>query len=272
MTTSRSPSCSRGTASSSFGGRRLPAEPGDVFFIDDSQPHVARAEPGADLRLLLVLFRPELIAGPGCREFDLGLPGRLPTGRSRRRHLGSRGSSPLSAQIWPVLSELQRLCDRADRREQQLVDATLRRALALVNRDRGATEPRRPVDQPRPAAELIRPVLAYIDRHGGEPITLEQVAAVAHVSPSRIRHVFKEVTGRRLQGLRHARAHGRGQAPAALDRALGGGSSAGGQLYQPAASSTRSSTAHARCRRRRIAATTRRRVGTGVALRPCDEP
>ena len=38
-------------------------------------------------------------------------------------------------------------------------------------------------------------MLAYIDRHGGEPITLEQVAAVAHVSPSRIRHVFKEVTG-----------------------------------------------------------------------------
>ena len=55
-----------------LGGRRLPAHPGDVFFIDDSQPHVARAEPGADLRLLLVLFRPELIAGPGCREFDLG--------------------------------------------------------------------------------------------------------------------------------------------------------------------------------------------------------
>jgi AraC-like DNA-binding protein/mannose-6-phosphate isomerase-like protein (cupin superfamily) len=176
-----------------LGGRRLPAQPGDVFFIDDSQPHVARAEPGADLRLLLVLFRPELIAGPGCREFDLGyLAAFRPDDPTVTPRIA--GSSPLSAQIWPVLSELQRLCDRADRREQQLVDATLRRALALVNRDRGANEAAAG-GSAAARRQLIRPVLAYIDRHGGEPITLEQVAAVAHVSPSRIRHVFKEVTG-----------------------------------------------------------------------------
>jgi len=176
-----------------LGGRRLPAEPGDVFFIDDSQPHVARAEPSADLRLLLVLFRPELIAGPGCREFDLGY---LAAFRPDDPAVSPRiaGSSALSAQIRPVLSELQRLCDRADRREQQLVDATLRRALALVNRDRGANAAAAG-GSAAARRKLIRPVLAYIDRHGGEPITLEQVAAVAHVSPSRIRHVFKEVTG-----------------------------------------------------------------------------
>ena len=93
-----------------------------------------------------------------------------------------------------MLSELQRLCDRADSREQQLVDATLRRALALVNRDQGANAAAAG-GSAAARRKLIRPVLAYIDRHGGEPITLEQVAAVAHVSPSRIRHVFKEVTG-----------------------------------------------------------------------------
>ena len=60
----RGASCSAGAAS-----RR---RPGDIFFIDNSQPHVALADPGTPLRLLLVLFRPELIAGPGCRELDLG--------------------------------------------------------------------------------------------------------------------------------------------------------------------------------------------------------
>lgn len=177
-----------------LGGRRLTAQPGDVFFIDDSQPHVARAEPGADLRLLLVLFRPELIAGPGCREFDLGyLAAFRPDDAAESPRVA--GSSPLSAEIRPVLWELQRLCDRADRREQQLVDATLRRALALANRDRGASAAAAAGGSAAARRRLIRPVLAYIDRHGGEPITLEQVAAVAHVSPSRIRHVFKEVTG-----------------------------------------------------------------------------
>ena len=43
--------------------------------------------------------------------------------------------------------------------------------------------------------EQIRPVLAYVDRHCHESITLEDVAEVVHVSPSRVRHVFKDVTG-----------------------------------------------------------------------------
>ncbi len=43
--------------------------------------------------------------------------------------------------------------------------------------------------------EQIRPVLAYIDRHCRESITLHDVAGVVHVSPSRVRHVFKDVTG-----------------------------------------------------------------------------
>jgi AraC-like DNA-binding protein len=129
-----------------FGRRALPAEPGDVFFIDNSQPHVALADPDASLRLLLVLFRPELVAGPGCREIDL-------------------------------------------------LDATLRRALGLVIRERGAGHGDAAARAAADRREQIRPVLAYVDRHCRESITLEDVAEVVHVSPSRVRHVFKDVTG-----------------------------------------------------------------------------
>lgn len=177
-----------------FGGRTLSAEPGDIFFIDNSQPHVALATPGATLRLLLVLFRPELIAGPGCREFDLGYlaPFRVDDGDASPR---VRAASDLAAEVAPVLAQLRRTWDRHDPAEYQLADATLRRALALVNRDRGA-EPgsagTRAADARR---ALIRPVLAWIDDHNRESITLDAVSEVVHVSPSRLRHVFKEVTG-----------------------------------------------------------------------------
>ncbi len=43
--------------------------------------------------------------------------------------------------------------------------------------------------------EQIRPVLEYVDGHAREHITLDDAAAVVHVSPSRIRHVFKDATG-----------------------------------------------------------------------------
>jgi AraC-like DNA-binding protein len=177
-----------------FGRRAHPAEPGDIFFIDNSQPHVALAGAGSSLRLLLVLFRPELIAGPGCRALDLGY---LAPFRIDERSASPRicGDGALAAQIAPVLLELREIWERHDPAEHLLADATLRRVLALVNRERGigpqATGTRAAADR----REQIRPVLAYVDHHCRESITLDDVAEVVHVSPSRVRHVFKDVTG-----------------------------------------------------------------------------
>ena len=177
-----------------FGRRALTAESGDIFLIDDSQPHVALADPGASLRLLLVLFRPELIAGPGCRELDLGY---LVPFRADERAAGPRirAASALAAEVAPVLEQLRTVWKRHDPSERHLADATLRLALALVTRQRGG---RAHAGAARAAAgrrDQIRPVLAYVDGHCRESITLEDVAGLVHVSPSRVRHVFKDVTG-----------------------------------------------------------------------------
>ena len=177
-----------------FGRRALAAEAGDIFFIDNTRPHVALADPGTSLRLLLVLFRPELIAGPGCRELDLGYLAAFRVD-DRAASPRIRGTSSLAAEVAPVLHQLRAAWDRHDPAERHLVDATLRLALALVNRHPG-TGAR--VGAARAAAdrrEQIRPVLAYVDGHCREGITLEDVAGIVHVSPSRVRHVFKDVTG-----------------------------------------------------------------------------
>lgn len=176
-----------------FGRRTLAAAPGDIFFIDNSQPHVALAEPGSSLRLLLVLFRPELIAGPGCRELDLGYLAPFRTDE-RTASPRIRADSPLAAEIAPVLRELREIWERRDPAEHHLADATLRRALALVNRHRRSGS-RGAAHAAAVRSEQIRPVLAYVDRHCRESITLDDVAKVVHVSSSRVRHVFKDVTG-----------------------------------------------------------------------------
>jgi AraC-like DNA-binding protein len=41
--------------------------------------------------------------------------------------------------------------------------------------------------------------IKHINEHLGEPITLTQVARVAHLSPSRFRHLFAEQTGMALR-------------------------------------------------------------------------
>jgi len=177
-----------------FGRRALSAEPGDTFFIDNSQPHVALADTGGSLRLLLVLFRPELIAGPGCRELDLGYlaPFRV-DGRTASARI--RGGTGLACELAPVLAELGETWQRHDPAERHLLDATLRRALGLVIRERGTGSADAAARAAADRREQIRPVLAYVDRHCRESITLDEVAEVVHVSPSRVRHVFKDVTG-----------------------------------------------------------------------------
>ncbi len=177
-----------------FGRRAHAAEPGDIFFIDNSQPHVALPAAGSSLRLLLVLFRPELLAGPGCRELDLGYlaPFRVDERVSSPR---IRGSSALAAEVAPVLHQLRAIFARHDPAERHLADATLRLALALVNRQPGAGASPGAARAVADRREQIRPVLAYVDGHCRESITLDDVAELVHVSPSRVRHVFKDVTG-----------------------------------------------------------------------------
>jgi AraC-like DNA-binding protein len=176
-----------------FGRRPLEAEAGDVFFIDNTQPHVAFADRGAPLRLLLVLFRPELIAAPGCRELDLAYlaPFSHVEGGSPRVPAGS----PLAMELGAILGSLAAAWGRHDPAERHVVDATLRLALALVNRDAHGAPPSEIARAAAGRRDQIRPVLAYVDGHCRESITLEDVAAIVHVSPSRVRHVFKEVTG-----------------------------------------------------------------------------
>lgn len=176
-----------------FGRRALPAEAGDVFFVDNSQPHVAVGGPDGPLRLLLVLFRSELIAGPGCRELDLGYlaPFRVHGDAGARVPAGTR----LAGELAPLLRELRAAWDRHACAERHLLDATLRQILGLAIRDRGAGAADAAARADSDRREQIRPVLAYVDGHCRDSVTLEEVAEVVHVSPSRVRHVFKDVTG-----------------------------------------------------------------------------
>jgi AraC-like DNA-binding protein len=176
-----------------FGRRPLEAETGDVFFIDNSQPHVALADRGGPLRLLLVLFRPELIAPPGCRELERGYL--APFGTADGRSPRVRAGTPLADQIGRLLAGLQTAWTGHDPAGRHVADGTLRLVLGLVNRDPEAGASPDAIRAAADRREQIRPVLAYVDRHGREAISLEDVAALVHVSPSRLRHVFKEVTG-----------------------------------------------------------------------------
>ncbi len=177
-----------------FGRRSYPAEPGDIFLIDNAEPHVCLADPPNRMRLLLVLFRPELIAAPGCRSFDTDyLSPFMRGGRPFANRLPAGGAA--AAELRPILLELKSIRDRQDPADQHLLDANLRRALAVLVRHARADDPAsEEAAAPGDRHEQVRPVLSYVEEHFRESLTLEQVSEQMHVSASRVRHLFKDVT------------------------------------------------------------------------------
>jgi AraC-like DNA-binding protein len=183
--------CLEGAGRWQFGRRTYPAEAGDVFLIDNAEPHVASSDLPQTLRLLLVLFRPELIAAPGCRAFDSDylspfLYGGHPSA-NRIPH-----DTVAAAELAPIFDELRTTWDGGRAADRHLLDANLRRLLAVLIRHASAGPGAGQVDGDRHLQ--VRPVLSYVEAHFRESITLEQVSEHVHVSPSRVRHLFKDVT------------------------------------------------------------------------------
>ena len=146
------------------------------------------------MRLLLVLFRPELVAGPGCRAFDSGYlaPFRAADERALQR---IAGGTPLAAELTPILGELADVAGRNDPGDRHLLDAILRVALGILVRDGGIGDDEAAGGPDAARREQLRPVLSYVEAHCRERVTLEEVAEVVHLSPSRVRHMFRDVSG-----------------------------------------------------------------------------
>ena len=103
-------------------------------------------------------------------------------------------ATPLAAELRPILRELADTSARRDPDERHLLDAILRLALGVLVRHRPTGEEAAGrTDAAR--REQLRPVLSYVEEHCRERVTLEEVAEVVHLSPSRVRHVFRDVSG-----------------------------------------------------------------------------
>ena len=144
-------------------------------------------------------------------DYDLAI---VPSGQ---RHAMHGGESHYGATIFvePETREGRVLAERYLREgianvDRARVDVVLRELLAAARaqqgRDRVVEQVRRFLaaltEQTEPAAasdERILRAVQYVNERLSAPLTLEQVASVAFLSPSRFRHLFAEQTGMGLR-------------------------------------------------------------------------
>lgn len=173
--------------------------PGTVFLLSPADFHAI--EPPGSRRLFLVnaVLHPELV--------ERTLETVRPSGDPRLPWVTS--SLPEAAGL------MSRVCDETSARGpgwDVVVESALRTVLVELARNRGDGAAGDDVPSGAGGSAGVRRAVRFVERHFREPLTLAQVAAVAHLSPNWFSEQFRHATGDSFQSylrrrrLRFARA------------------------------------------------------------------
>src|SRR5690554_3675010 len=169
--------------------RTYPVRPGDIFVVNQAQPHIANCDPDKTCQYLFIFFRPsflettepELLLPFNSQPFLVSnrIPGELPVAQELARLIQQMGEELEQRELGfrsQVRSKLLQSCVLLARYYRSLLSAGEWNALvSSFNR--------------------IFPALAFIHDHLRENIRLQDVADHVSLSPSRTYHLFKEIIG-----------------------------------------------------------------------------
>ncbi|MDX6364974.1 MAG: hypothetical protein QOK30_50 [Nocardioidaceae bacterium] len=162
------------------------AAPGTTFLLSPADLHSLEASGSEGLRLVNAVLRPELA--------ERTLESVLPAGDL---------ALPWSVPDLPGAAEdVRRICEEVSTRRpgwDVVVESALRAIVVeLARAAAGSGSPATAGDPATPPAHLRRAV-HHVERHFREPLTLGQVAAVAHLSPHWFSEQFRRATGHSFQ-------------------------------------------------------------------------
>jgi AraC-like DNA-binding protein len=169
--------------------KTYPVRPGDIFIINQTEPHIANCDLGKTCQYLFIYFRastletsePELLLPFNSKPFVISnrIPAEIPVAREIGRLIGQMGYELETREIGyrsHVRGALLQSCALLSRYYRSLLtEQEWNVTLASFNR--------------------IFPALQYIKEHFTEAIHLEDVAKHISLSPSRTYHLFKEIIG-----------------------------------------------------------------------------
>ncbi|GAA5145457.1 AraC family transcriptional regulator [Nocardioides marinquilinus] len=172
-----------GEADHVVNGRRHHLGPGSAFLLSPADVHEIRTTGPAPLACFNTVIDPALVEG---HLAALGGP-------------GSPGSDEFPwlvddfADARPDFDRLQRECEEPRTGSAQVTAAIVACLLVELARRCGSAD--RPTDPVGDVEADLRAAVLHVDRHFREPLTLAEVAAVAHLSPNWFSERFRQHAG-----------------------------------------------------------------------------
>lgn len=188
--------CVQGSGSQVLDQRALPMDAGALFCFPPGHPHMGNGDPNGGPCDGMVLFVSEHIFTPtveGDRDALRVL--RYLTRQAEAGHylvpLSPKGQLKVTAALQSVERELRERVPGF----QCAAKIHLEKMLLAILRDPAVLPALMAHLRPRPKRERLQDVRRYLHTHYMYPLTVEQVADVAHLSRSQFHQVFKEETG-----------------------------------------------------------------------------
>ncbi|NHN28967.1 AraC family transcriptional regulator [Paenibacillus agricola] len=169
--------------------RTYAVRPGDVFVVNQAQPHIANCDPGKICQFLFIYFRPSILE---TSEPELLLPFNSKPFVIRNQ---ISGELPIARDIGRLMSTMSEELEQKQIGYRSHVIGALMQSCALLVRYYRSLLSEQEWNVTQTSFNRIFPALQFIREHYTETIHLEDVASHISLSPSRTYHLFKESIG-----------------------------------------------------------------------------
>jgi AraC-like DNA-binding protein len=178
--------------------QRYPVAPGDVLVVGSRESHLMEAARGQVLKAASLHFRPELIHAPGGSALDFEYLRPFHHRGAGFSHRIARGCLP-EGLVLDRLARIHQAMQARDGSYPLVVKTYLNDILLELNRHCGhRSGPAIARAQRVRDFERLREVFSHVRKNCREPVSLRQLARMAHMSPNYFCRFFKAVTGHTL--------------------------------------------------------------------------
>lgn len=184
-----------GTGTYDIGGKRYPLCPGDVIILNNTEPHAVILAPQEIMQHYVIHFDPAFIWNSLASDLDYNFL-LIFFGRGPRFSHRLDRDNPATARIGRLFEEIHDEMSHQPPCYELMVKIKLQTIFTEIMRHYDYVDLDKALSPlPQHNASQLLAAMQYIDGHLEQDLRLQDMAAVAHVSPSYFSTLFKRFNG-----------------------------------------------------------------------------
>ena len=176
-------------------GNKYDVEPGDIIIFNQVEPH-GWVVTERSMEVLVLTFAPEVLSGPGSSFDDEYMKPFLYLGSHFKNLISS--TDERTSDMHAIMEDIAGESRRREKGYEGMIKADIMRLSTLLIRhyEKDGAVPDMSLNEKKRSMKRLEQAIYYINSHFTDPVTLEEVAALAYMSPNYFSSYFKNVTNR----------------------------------------------------------------------------